>query len=123
MPNAKSLVTSLATIVEEYAVVPLIELYSIGVTALILNCAPATGSLTPSGSYTTALSVTVSPGLAVTVSSSHTSLPLYVTSSSTMIAPSVSFTLSVISSPFVSLMNASDHFTGYVPPAVPLGTV
>ena len=40
-------------------------------------------------------------------------------SSSTMILPSTSVTSAVMSFPFVSLMNALDHSTGYSPAAVP----
>ena len=40
-----------------------------------------------------------------------------------LIAPSTSFTLEVMSRPFVSEMNASDHFTGYLPSAQSSGTV
>ena len=41
----------------------------------------------------------------------------------TMIAPSVRVILSVIALPFVSVMNALDHFTGYVPSAQSAGTL
>ena len=41
----------------------------------------------------------------------------------TMIAPSVRVILSVIALPFVSVMNALDHFTGYVPFAQSAGTL
>ena len=89
---------------------------------MILNCAPATGRAAPSGSETIALSDTVSPGLAVTLSRTHAISPSNL-GALTMIAPSVRVTLSVTSSPFVSVINALSHVTGYVPSAVSFGTV
>ena len=106
--NANSLVASFATIVAEYAVEPEIELYSIGVSALMLNCAPATGR--PMLSLTTTFIVTVSPGAASTSGMIHEISP-WIGSSSTMIRPSSNSILLVMSLPFVSLTNSSDHLT------------
>ena len=75
-----------------------------------------------SGSEIVAVSVTFSPGLAVSSERTQVMSPSIVSSSIT-IAPFTRLILSVISSPFVSLTNTSDHSTGYVPAAVPAGTV
>ena len=85
----------------------------------MLNCAPAIASLEASGSEITALRVTSSPGLALTLSRIHEISP----AAPTIIAPSVSVTLSVILFPLVSQMKALDHSTGYTPAAQSVGTV
>ena len=192
--NANSLVASLATSVSPYASEPLAETYTIGSAALIFNCAPAMLSPTALGSFTTMLSVTVSPGSASTVSICHMIAPagsvtvvvvdvetgavvvvvdtgavvvvvvsatvvevvdtgavvdvvdtgavVVVVVSATvvevvdtgavvvvvdgviiMIAPSTRFTLPVMLLPFVSVMNASDHSTGYLPAGQSAGTL
>ena len=95
----------------------------IGAVCLMLNCAPATSA---SEFLTTTSIVTLSPGLAFTVGIIHSAVPSATGISGvspTTIAPSVSLILSVILLPFVSVMNALDHFTGYVPFAQSAGTL
>ena len=122
-PNANSFVLALFTIAALYpSDCPLTELYSIGVAALIANCAPATGRAAPFESSTVTSILTVSPGLAFTVGMFQEISPSNF-SSSTIIAPSVKLTLFVISLPFVSLTKAFDQATSYVPPGVPSGTL
>ena len=86
----------------------------------MLNCAPATST---AESLTTTFIVTFSPGLALTVGITHSAVPSATGVSPTTIAPSVRVILSVILLPFVSVMNALDHFTGYVPFAQSAGTL
>ena len=74
--NSVAVTLSLLTTSGPYAIFePSTDWYAIGASALIMNCAPATGSLTALGSFTTRSIVTVSPGSAVTVVSCHTIAP------------------------------------------------